>query len=63
MPDNSKLPEGLSIPSGRASRMLRFGSLVSGIAGGMMVDGVRKLASGQRPRLSDLILTPANALN
>jgi predicted unusual protein kinase regulating ubiquinone biosynthesis (AarF/ABC1/UbiB family) len=62
MPDNSKLPEGLSIPSGRASRMLRFGSLVSGIAGGMMVDGVRKLASGQRPRLSDLILTPANAL-
>lgn len=62
MTDNRKLPEGLAVPGGRAARMLRFGSLVSGIAGGMMVDGVRQLASGQRPRLSDLILTPANAL-
>ena len=62
MPDNKKLPDGLAVPGGRAARMLRFGSLVSGIAGGMMVDGVRQLASGQRPRLSDLILTPANAL-
>lgn len=62
MTDNRKLPEGLAVPGGRAARMLRFGSLVGGIAGGMMVDGVRQLAEGKRPRLSDLILTPANAL-
>jgi predicted unusual protein kinase regulating ubiquinone biosynthesis (AarF/ABC1/UbiB family) len=62
MPDNKKLPDGLAVPGGRAARLLRFGSLVSGIAGGMMIDGVRQLASGQRPRLSDLILTPANAV-
>lgn len=62
MTDNRKLPEGLAVPGGRTARMLRFGSLVSGIAGGMMVDGVRQLAEGKRPRLSDLILTPANAL-
>ena len=62
MPDDKKLPEGLAVPGGRAARLFRFGSLVSGIAGGMMVDGVRLLAEGKRPRLSDLILTPANAL-
>ncbi len=62
MTSDRKLPEGLAVPGGRAARMLRFGSLVSGIAGGMMVDGVRQLAEGKRPRLSDLILTPANAL-
>ena len=62
MPDEKKLPQGLAVPGGRAARMLRFGSLVSGIAGGMMVDGIRQLAEGKRPRLSDLILTPANAV-
>ena len=62
MTENRKLPDGLAVPGGRAARLFRFGSLVSGIAGGMMVDGARQLASGKRPRLSDLILTPANAL-
>ena len=62
MTTHKKLPEGLAVPGGRAARLFRFGSLVSGIAGGMMVDGVRQLAEGKRPRLSDLILTPANAL-
>lgn len=62
MPDNSKLPEGLAVPGGRTARLLRFGTLASGIAGGMMVDGMRQLVSGKRPKLSDLILTPANAM-
>lgn len=62
MTNDKKLPDGLAVPGGRAARLFRFGTLVSGIAGGMMVDGVRQLATGQRPRLSDLILTPANAL-
>ncbi len=62
MPDDRKLPDGLAVPGGRAARMLRFGSLFGGIAGGMMVDGMRQFAGGKRPRLSDLILTPANAI-
>lgn len=62
MDDDRKLPEGLAVPGGRTARLLRFGTLVSGIAGGMMADGVRQLASGRRPRLTDLVLTPANAL-
>ncbi|QAY79704.1 AarF/ABC1/UbiB kinase family protein [Sphingosinicella sp. BN140058] len=31
------------------------------MAGGMMAEGARRLAAGERPRLSDLILTPGNA--
>lgn len=62
MPDDRKLPGALAVPGGRAARLLRFGSLAGGIAGGMVAGGIRQLASGKRPRLSDLILTPANAL-
>jgi predicted unusual protein kinase regulating ubiquinone biosynthesis (AarF/ABC1/UbiB family) len=49
------------VPSGRLSRLSSFGQLAGGIAGGMLAEGARKLASGERPRLSDLLLTPANA--
>ena len=50
-----------AIPSGRMARLLGLGSMATGIAGNMLADGARKLASGQRPRLGDLMLTPANA--
>lgn len=49
------------MPSGRLARFARFGSLASGVAGGMIVDGARQLAQGKRPGLGDLLLTPANA--
>ena len=49
------------VPSGRLSRLSSFGQLAGGIAGGVLAEGARKLASGERPRLSDLLLTPANA--
>jgi predicted unusual protein kinase regulating ubiquinone biosynthesis (AarF/ABC1/UbiB family) len=49
------------VPSGRISRLSSFGQLAGGIAGGMFAEGARKLAKGERPRLSDLLLTPANA--
>jgi predicted unusual protein kinase regulating ubiquinone biosynthesis (AarF/ABC1/UbiB family) len=52
---------GRAIPSGRLSRLGRFGRMAGGIAGGVMAEGARKLASGERPRMSDLLLTPANA--
>ncbi|WP_422897798.1 ABC1 kinase family protein [Propionivibrio sp.] len=38
-----------------------MGSLATGIAGGMLAEGMRQFAQGQRPRLGDMLLTPANA--
>ncbi|UAK25527.1 ABC1 kinase family protein [Sphingomonas nostoxanthinifaciens] len=52
---------GRAVPSGRFSRFGLFGKLAGGVAGGMIAEGARKLASGDRPRMSDLLLTPANA--
>ncbi|MDJ0805847.1 MAG: AarF/ABC1/UbiB kinase family protein [Gammaproteobacteria bacterium] len=38
-----------------------MGKLAGSIAGNMVSEGARQLAQGQKPRLSDLLLTPANA--
>ena len=35
--------------------------MAAGIGAGMVAEGARRLADGERPRLDDLILTPANA--
>jgi len=50
-----------AVPSSRLGRLARLGALATGVAGGMLAEGVRQLASGKRPTLSDLLLTPANA--
>ena len=50
------------VPSARLSRLAGFGQLAGGVAGGMLAEGVRRLARGERPHLSDLLLTPGNAL-
>ncbi len=52
---------GRAIPSGRLSRLGAFGRLAGGIAGNVVATGARRLANGERPRLGDLVLTPANA--
>ncbi len=52
---------GRAVPRGRIARLGTFGRLAGGVAGGMLAEGARRLASGERPRMSDLILTPANA--
>ncbi|MFN4098764.1 MAG: ABC1 kinase family protein [Pararhodobacter sp.] len=54
--------EGASVPTGRAARLLRFGGMASGIAGGVAAGGMRALANGKRPGLAQLLLTPANTL-
>jgi len=51
----------LAVPSGRGSRLMRLGWMATGIAGGMVAEGARQLALGNRPKVSDLLLTPANA--
>lgn len=51
---------GRNIPRGRLSRLSQFGRLAGSVAGGMMAEGVRRLADGERPQLRDMLLTPAN---
>lgn len=63
-PDLMNTPPATSstVPSGRLSRLIRMGQMASGVAGNMLLAGARELAQGKRPKLSDLLLTPANAL-
>lgn len=49
------------VPAGRLARLASFGQLAGGIAGGVLAEGARRVASGERPHLHDLLLTPANA--
>ena len=62
MPPDKFSSKGLRVPSGRLSRIARFGNMATGIAGSMLLDGAKQLASGRRPTVSDLLMTPANAL-
>ncbi|NJC34714.1 putative unusual protein kinase regulating ubiquinone biosynthesis (AarF/ABC1/UbiB family) [Sphingomonas jejuensis] len=52
---------GRAVPSGRVARLGSFGRLGASVAGGMLAEGARRLARGERPKLGDLMLTPANA--
>lgn len=54
-------PRTSTVPGGRLSRLARLGSLATGVAGGMLAEGARQLAAGKRPKVSELVLTPANA--
>lgn len=49
------------VPRGRMSRLARLGGLAGSIAGGMLAEGARQFARGERPRIGELLLTPANA--
>jgi predicted unusual protein kinase regulating ubiquinone biosynthesis (AarF/ABC1/UbiB family) len=49
------------VPASRFSRLVQLGRLGSGIAGGVVGEGLRQLGSGNRPKAADLLLTPANA--
>lgn len=49
------------VPSGRLARFGAFGQIAAGVAGNVVAEGARRLAHGERPSLSDLLLTPANA--
>ncbi|MCO8144790.1 AarF/ABC1/UbiB kinase family protein [Rhodovulum tesquicola] len=51
----------LAVPSGRLTRLARFGALTSSVAGNMALAGARQVAQGKRPRAADLLMTPANA--
>lgn len=56
-PDDDKTR---AVPSGRLSRFGHFGRLAGGVAGGMLAEGARRIADGERPRMRDMLLTPGN---
>ncbi len=60
MSDSIRQDKGLAVPSGRVSRFARLGRVTAGVAGSMALGGLRDLGRGQRPRMQDLLLTPAN---
>lgn len=61
MSDHRSTPRALAVPGTRFARLARFGSMASGMAGSMALNGARQWAGGGRPRWRDLLLTPANA--
>ena len=50
-----------AVPRSRLSRFGRVARMAGGVATGMLAEGVRQISQGNRPKVSDLILTPANA--
>ena len=58
MTDTPRRPA--AVPTGRTSRLFHMGSMAASIAGGVVAGGLRQLATGQRPALPGLLLTPAN---
>lgn len=49
------------VPTSRLGRFSAFGQLAGGVAGGVIAEGARRIARGERPQMADLLLTPANA--
>ncbi len=50
-----------SIPRSRLGRFGRVARMAGGVAAGMLSEGAKQLASGNRPKVKDMILTPSNA--
>ncbi len=61
-PKTPTTPHSSAVPSSRLGRLVRLGGMATGVAGNMLMAGAQQLAQGKRPKLSDLLLTPANAL-
>lgn len=58
---SNKVSKESSVPKSRFGRLSRMGAMATSVAGGMIAEGARQLASGKRPKVSDMLLTPANA--
>ena len=51
-----------AVPKGRVQRFGKFARLAGGVAGNMLARGAAQLATGKRPRVRNLLLTPKNAM-
>ena len=50
-----------AVPKSRIGRLGRVAKMAGGVAAGMLGEGARQLSQGNRPKVSDLLLTPSNA--
>lgn len=50
-----------AVPAKRLNRFGRMARMASGVAAGMLSEGARQLSQGKRPKIGDMLLTPANA--
>jgi len=50
-----------AVPRGRISRFGRVARMAGGIAAGMIGEGARQLSQGNRPKMTDMLITPGNA--
>ncbi|MEP4052788.1 MAG: AarF/ABC1/UbiB kinase family protein [Litorimonas sp.] len=62
MKDDMDKDDGRAVPSRRMSRLMGLGGVAASIAGGAALNGAKQLASGKRPKATDLFLTPSNAM-
>jgi predicted unusual protein kinase regulating ubiquinone biosynthesis (AarF/ABC1/UbiB family) len=62
MSRNYDTEDGRPVPFRRLSRLAGFGGMAANIAGGMALNSAKQFASGKRPSVSDLFMTPSNAL-
>jgi predicted unusual protein kinase regulating ubiquinone biosynthesis (AarF/ABC1/UbiB family) len=60
MSDDAFESRGRQVPRGRLSRFSQFARMAGGIAGGVIAEGARRMADGERPHLRDMLLTPGN---
>ncbi len=58
----SYVPKASPVPGSGLARLAGLGGLVAGVGGRMLLGAARQVVTGQKPRLADLLLTPANAL-
>jgi predicted unusual protein kinase regulating ubiquinone biosynthesis (AarF/ABC1/UbiB family) len=61
MTKNNQTGGAYPVPAGRMGRMVRMGGLATGILGDVVAAGARQMARGERPRLTNALLTPAVA--
>jgi predicted unusual protein kinase regulating ubiquinone biosynthesis (AarF/ABC1/UbiB family) len=54
---------GRKVPSGRLSRLAKFGGLASAVAGNIVKGTTRQILSGQRPSLNQSLLNTDNAVS
>ena len=57
----SKKQKEKAVPKSRLSRFGRVARMAAGVATGVVGEGVKQLSQGNRPKVKDLFLTPANA--
>ena len=60
-PPPPKAPRNAAVPQGRKQRLLQLGLAVGEMAASAAANGLQAWARGERPRLSELMLSPDNA--